>query len=641
MGYKSIINPLVLRTDTKEIVLNVSLQPESFELDEIIIQTEKTIKVKKDTVEIKVNKFLSANDATVEDLLKKIPGITVDSEGTIKIGNQEIEKLMIDGDDFFEKGYKILSKNMPPEQLEKIQILQKYSNNRLFKNIEESDKVALNLVLKDDAKRQWFGTVSLGHDLVSANSYHLKTNTMNFGKKNKYILLTNFNNIGYNATGDINHLIKSLSTEDNASIGDNQSVNPILNLSPDRLNFKESRTNFNNAEMVSLNAIFNPTEKLKIKALGFFNNDETNFFSNATNVVDVSNTNFTNTENYQLQNNKRIAFGKLDFHYNVSQTIMLEATTKYNNGNFKDNSNLLFNANSTIENLQNKNTLFDQKISYSNKFKEKKVFLLTGRFIDEKLPQNYSVNQFFFQNLFPTITNANNVKQHITNQMQFAGVSAHLLDRKDSGNLVELQLGNEFRKDHLQSTLSLLENNIVLEQPNGYYNQTSYQVNDLYLKSKYRLKINDFDITGKLNVHQLFNRLENNNSISTQNPLFVNPSLGFDWEINDKNKITTSYSYDVTNSKILDVFSNFVLTGFRSFTQGTGNFNQLDASSLFFNYQLGNWNDRFFANTFIIYIKNHDFFSTNTTIEQNFTQAVKILIEDRQFMSICKVSQRY
>ena len=299
---------------------------------------------------------------------------------------------------------------------------------------------------------------------------------MNFGKKNKYILLTNFNNIGYNATGDINHLIKSLATEDNASIGDNQSVNSILNLSPDRLNFKESRTNFNNAELVSLNAIFNPTEKLKIKVLGFFNNDETKFFSNATNVVEVNNTNFTNTEDYQLQNNKRIAFGKLDFLYNVSQTIMVEATTKYNNGNFKDNSNLLFNANSTIENLQNQNILFDQKISYSNKFKEKKVFMLTGRFIDEKLPQNYSVNQFFFQDLFPTITNANNVKQQITNQMQFAGVNAHLLDRKDSGNLLELQLGNEFRKDNLQSTLSLLENNIVLEQPNGYHNQTSYQV---------------------------------------------------------------------------------------------------------------------------------------------------------------------
>ena len=52
------------------------------------------------------------------------------------------------------------------------------------------------------------------------------------------------------------------------------------------------------------------------------------------------------------------------------------------------------------------------------------------------------------------------------------------------------------------------------------------------------------------------------------------------------------------------------------------------------NYQLGNWSDRFFANTFILYSKNYDFFSTNTSIEQNFTLAKKILIKDREFISV-------
>jgi hypothetical protein len=218
--------------------------------------------------------------------------------------------------------------------------------------------------------------------------------------------------------------------------------------------------------------------------------------------------------------------------------------------------------------------------------------------------------------------------------MQFAGINAHLLNRKENGNLLELQIGNEFRKDKLSTIFSLLEDNSIIEKPNGFQNQTNYKVNDLYFKSKYYLKIADFGVIGKLDFHQLFNRLDNNGNSSSQNPFFINPSLGFDWKINDSNNITSSYFYNTTNAKILDVFSDFVLTSFRSFSKGTANFNQLDASGFVLNYQLGNWSNRFFANTFILYNKNHDFFSTNTALNQNFTQSAKILIKDREFITI-------
>ncbi|TXK71947.1 carboxypeptidase-like regulatory domain-containing protein [Mesonia sp. HuA40] len=632
LGYESQTVPFILKEKQKELKINIVLNEKTFNLDEVIIEADKPISIKKDTINFKTKFFVNGSEQTVEDLLKNIPGLQIDSEGTIKVGNQEIEKLMIDGDDLFERGYKILSKNMPAYPIEEVEVLKNYSNNRLLKGIEESNKVALNLKLDEESKRIWFGNVetSLGND----NFYQVKGNLMNFGKKNKYYFLTNLNNIGYDATGDIEQLIRPFRINEPASIGDNQSVNSLLSLSPNQLNFKQSRTNFNNAELVSLNAIFNPTEKLKIKTLGFFNWDETDFFRNSIDVVNVNGTNFTNTEDYELRNTKRIAFGKLDVTYNISKTKMLEAITKYNNGDFTDGSNLVFNGNSTIENLQHQNTLFDQKISYTNKFKDKKVFLLTGRFIDEQTPQNYRLNQFFYQDLFPENTNANNVAQLSENKMQFAGINAHLLDRKDNGNLLEIQLGNEYRKDELSTTFSLLEDGTLLAQPNGYQNEINYRVNDLYFKSKYRLKLKDFGLTGKLDFHQLFNRLENNQISSNQNPFFINPSIGLDWKINDKNKIISSYSYTTTNAKILEVYSNFVLTGFRSFSKGTGSFNQLDASSLVFNYQLGNWSDRFFANTFILYSKNHDFFSTNTTIEQNFTQTGKIVIEDREFFNI-------
>ena len=248
---------------------------------------------------------------------------------------------------------------MPAYPIEEIEVLKNYSNNHLLKGVEEVIKVALNLKLDEKSKRIWFGNIetSIGND----NFYQLKGNLMNFGKRDKYYFLTNLNSIGYDATGDIENLVRPFRINEPASIGDNQNVNSLLSLSPNHLNFKQSRTNFNNAELISLNAIFNPTEKLKIKTLGFFNWDETDFFRNNIDVVDVNGTNFTNTEDYKLRNKKRIAFGKLDFIYNISKTKMLEATTKYNNGDFNDGSNLIFNGNSTIENLQHQNTLLTKK----------------------------------------------------------------------------------------------------------------------------------------------------------------------------------------------------------------------------------------------------------------------------------------
>jgi hypothetical protein len=631
LSYEAKTIPLVIDSKQTEIKIDVVLNEKPMNLREVIVKADLPMTIKEDTISFKTKYYAKGSEQTVEELLKSIPGVVVNSDGTIKVGNQEIEKLMIDGDDLFEKGYTILSKNMPAYPIEEVEILKNYSNNRLLKGVEESNKVALNLKLNEKSKRIWFGNIETS---IGNNSfYQLKGNLMNFGKKSKYYFLTNLNTIGYDATGDIENLIRPFRIDEPASIGDNQKINSSLSLLPQNINFKQSRTHFNNAKLLSFNTIFNPTEKLKLKTLGFLNCDQSVFFRNSLDYVSVNNTNFINTEDYQLRNKKRIAFGKLDGTYTISKNKTIAITTKYNNGNFNDGSNLLFNDNSIIENLEHQNSLFDQKISYTNKFKEKKVFLLTGRYIDEKTPQNYSVNQFLFQDLFPTIPTANTVKQQNTNQMQFAGVNLHLLDRKDKGHLFELQLGNEFRKDRLSTLFSILENNTTVEKPVGYQNNTTYMVNDLYLKSKYLFKLNTVGFTGKLNIHQLFNRLENNKNFNRQNPFFINPSLGFDWKINSKNKIVSSYSYTTTNAKVLDVFSDYSLIGFRSFSKGTNNFNQLNASSIVFNYQLGNWSDRFFANMFILYSRNHDFFSTNTLLNQNFTQADKRLIKDREFLS--------
>ena len=639
MGFETLIIPIAITTETKELVKNVILKEKSFELKEVIIQASTPISVKKDTIIFNADSFKQGNEQVVEDLLKKIPGLNIDNEGTIKIGNQEIEKVMIDGDDLFEKGYKILTKNMPVSPIDKVELYQHYSNNKHLKGIENSDKVALNLTLKEAAKRVWFGNIQAGYGLISKNRYEVRSNLMNFGKKNKYYFLTNLNNIGEDATGDLNHLIRPYRFDEPASIGDDQSANSLLGLGFDSPNLKQKRVNFNNAEMLSLNSIFTLSNSVKLKILGFLNTDEIDFFKNSFQSFSVGNATFTNTEDFVGRKTQLTGFGKIDLSYDITKTKTFEYSGKFNKTNEKNKSDLFFNTDLLNERLNANNQLFDQKLVFTNKFKDNKVFLLSGRYINEKTPQNYAVNQFIFADLFSE--NANNTQQFSENQMQFAGLEAHLLDKNKNGDLFELKIGNQLRTDHLNTRFELLNNQNNLAFPNAYQNNLTYSTNDLYLSAKYRFKFKNLTLLTQSDFHQLFNHLENFGTKANQNPFFIVPKVGFDWKITDKNKILASYSFNTTNAGVLEVYSGFVQTGFRSFSKGLEEFNQLNSSSAILNFTNGSWGDRFFANILVLYSKNNDFYSSNSIITQNFSQSENIIIKDREFVSLSSSVDRY
>lgn len=142
-----------LEVKEKETFIEVSLTKTETEIKEVILTKPKFFQIKKDTVELSAQRYLRGNEKTVEDLLKNIPGISIDKKGTIKIGDKEVEKVMVENDDFFEKGYKLLTQSMSAKPIDKVQVLQRYSANKHLKGIENSEKIALNLTLKEGAKR--------------------------------------------------------------------------------------------------------------------------------------------------------------------------------------------------------------------------------------------------------------------------------------------------------------------------------------------------------------------------------------------------------------------------------------------------------------------------------------------------------
>lgn len=608
---------------------NAILQDETTFLDEVVIKTEKSIGVKSDTVTINAKAFAQGNETVVEDLLRKIPGLNISENGTIKVGNKEVEKVMIEGDDFFEHGYKMLTKNMNASAVDKIEIYKRYSNNRLLKNIENSDKVALNLTLKDDIKAQWFGNISLGYGVVSENRYDIRTNVMSFDKNAKFYFISNLNNVGVDAVGDINHIIRPVSTDEISSIGDYENSESLLTLNSSKPDLRAERTNFNNAELASLNSIFTLSPKMKLKVIGFFNSDENDFFRTTLDHYHFGETNFINFEDYSLRKKNNVGFGKMNFNYDLSNNESFEFVAKYSSEAANTKTKLTFNEEKSKETLAENRHLSDLKTVYTNRFRSNRVLIFTGRFISEKTPQDYFNNVFLFQDLLPQGVSANNLRQYSSDKMKYFGFDVHIFDKKLKGDLAEFKAGYEKRIDYFSSSLQFLEDNAATVSPEGYSNDIKYGVQDLYIKMKYNYFWKKLNLEGKLELHQISADLAGAEDSKKNNQFYLNPSVILSWQIDKNNKISASYSYNSANAKILDVYDGYVLTNFKTFQKGTGNLNQLDSNVLYFKYGLGNWESRFSSNASLYYYKNFDFYSTNAVIQPSYSKLDKIIIKDR------------
>src|SRR5690606_33823080 len=169
MSYVKQQQTLSVTKDQKEYTVDFVLESSTEVLQDIVIEIENPIKQRGDTLVFDAKAFTTGSEQVVEDLLKNIPGITVEKDGRIKFEDKEIEKVMVDGDDFFNRGYAILTKNMPNKPLDKVEVLRKYSHNKMLKGVEDSDKVALNLTIDEAYQNIWFGDIFASYGLASAN----------------------------------------------------------------------------------------------------------------------------------------------------------------------------------------------------------------------------------------------------------------------------------------------------------------------------------------------------------------------------------------------------------------------------------------------------------------------------------------
>lgn len=144
----------------------ISMTLKSQLLQEVIVSRKLgAIRIKGDTVEYKADSFYMKAGSTVEDLLKKLPGITVDKDGKITAQGETVQKVLVDGEEFFSDDPTIATRGLTADVVDRVQVFDKKSDQATFTGIDDGQKTkTIDLKLKEEKKKGFFGKLELGTD---------------------------------------------------------------------------------------------------------------------------------------------------------------------------------------------------------------------------------------------------------------------------------------------------------------------------------------------------------------------------------------------------------------------------------------------------------------------------------------------
>jgi len=155
--------------------MDFSLIPKATLLQEIIVKTGSPLRIKGDTTIYTADSFKVSANAKVEELLKKLPGITVDKDGKITAMGQTVEKVLVDGEEFFGQDPGMAVKNLRADAVKEVQVFDKKSDQAEFTGIDDGKtQKTINLKLKDDSKHGYFGKADIlaGPQKTISNRYN-------------------------------------------------------------------------------------------------------------------------------------------------------------------------------------------------------------------------------------------------------------------------------------------------------------------------------------------------------------------------------------------------------------------------------------------------------------------------------------
>ena len=187
--------------------MQVRLQEAAMQIREVSVRGDR-IWQRGDTLTYSVAGFRLPQDRTIEDVLKKIPGIEVSANGQISFQDQPINKFYVEGMDLLGSKYALASRNMPAQMVRNVQVLQNHQPVAALRGKSFSDNAALNLVLEDEARHRLIGIIDmgLGADADGGLRWENRLMGMLFGRRMQNLTMYKNSNTGADLAEEINPL---------------------------------------------------------------------------------------------------------------------------------------------------------------------------------------------------------------------------------------------------------------------------------------------------------------------------------------------------------------------------------------------------------------------------------------------------
>ncbi|GAB3424073.1 outer membrane beta-barrel protein [Niabella aquatica] len=329
IGFETLLRSVALNDSTPSLDLDdVHIPKKTTTLEGVVIvASAPAVSQKGDTTQFAASQYKVNPDATVEDLIKKMPGITVAKDGTVTGQGEQIKKVTVDGKDFFGDDATTALRNLPAEVVDKIQLFDRLSEQAQLTGFDDGNAVkAINIVTRGGGgmRNSQFGRIYAGYG--TDNRYQAGGNTSFFNGDRRISLVGNFNNINQQNFGQ-QDLLGIMSGGRGRGYGGGYGGGNMFFGQQDGI----SRTN-----AFGINYSDKWSEKFNVSGSYFFNNskneNETDRFS-PTVTTDDRILNLTNNSKSASVNNEHRFNMRFEFKPDSNNTIMYMPNWSFQNYN--------------------------------------------------------------------------------------------------------------------------------------------------------------------------------------------------------------------------------------------------------------------------------------------------------------------